>query len=114
MNIKRAFIAMLRAIDCLNDEQPNNEMKNFILDADPYIFKDRTSAIADVQFEFENCKSLIKFKNFNNLDELYDSIYDYLNEYTSFAERFTEISKEEWSNLCSMVDTECDDEQVLM
>ncbi len=114
MNIKRAFIAVFRAICCLNDELPNNDMEAFISDADPYIFKDRTAAIADVQSEFENSKSLVKFNDFSNSDKLYDAVYGYLEEYTSFAERFAGISKDEWTNLCSMVDMECDDEQVLM
>lgn len=114
MNIKRAFIAMFRAVYQLNVEQPMNEMQDFLADADPYIFKDRQAAVADIQRDFENSGSLRSFDDFGNSDKLYEAVYGYLKECTGFSERFLDISKDEWADLCAMIGSECEKEQELL
>ncbi len=114
MNINRAFIALFRAVYQLNEEQPMSEMQDFLADADPYIFKDRQAAVADIQRNFENCSSLRSFDDFGNSDKLYEAVCGYLKECTGFSERFSDISKNEWAELCNMIDSECDSEQELL
>ncbi len=112
MNIKRLYIALYRAILCLNEEEFDSDMENFLSDANPYIFTDRASADPALQDEFE--KNLPPQLDYNNFDSLYDIVYDYLKTNSSFSERFTQISKDEWKDLCKIVDLECDDEKVWM
>ena len=52
MNRKLTFIAMYRALDCLYEESPNEIMREFLSEADPYIFTDRESADPAIGVEF--------------------------------------------------------------
>ncbi len=113
VNIKRLFIALYRAIECLNDEQRDANMENFLSDADPYIFTDRAAAEPALQNEFEEKISLYNADYFD-YENLYNCVFDYLKEATAFSERFTEISKDEWRELCRIIDRECNDENVWM
>ncbi len=112
MNVKRLYIALYRAIFCLNEEKYDDNMENFLSDADPYIFTDRASADPALQDEFE--KSLPHNIDYHNFDSLYDVVYNYLKTHTSFSYRFPQISKDEWGELCKIVDQECNDEKVWM
>ncbi|MCM1523228.1 MAG: hypothetical protein NC120_02110 [Ruminococcus sp.] len=113
MNIKRSFIALFRAVQQLNEEQPLNEMRDFLADADPYIFKDRRAAVEDIQRQFECSKSILSVKDFTDTDILYEAVYGYLKEFTVFSNRFSDISKDEWKNLCDIIDKECDEEGIV-
>ena len=113
MNVKRLFVAVFRAVSCLNEEKSQPDMQQYLEDSDPYIFTDRTAAIQDVQITFENSNSILTIDDFNNYPQLYEAVYKYLSETTTFSSRFLEISKEEWSTLCTIVDNECDREETL-
>lgn len=112
MNIKRLFVALYRALYCLNEECTDKAMEKFLSDCAPYIFIDRFSADPALQEEFE--KFLPQNVDYSNFDSLYSCVYDYLKTHTSFSDRFTQISKDEWNMLCMIVDNECNDENVLI
>ena len=86
MNIKRLFVTLFRAIDCLNEEKPNKDMQCFLADANPYLFKDRNAAVADVQHSFEDFIGNVDFKD---ISSLYDIVYNYLKvNYSCLSMRF--------------------------
>ena len=111
MNIKRLFVTLFRAIDCLHEEKPNKDMQCFLADANPYLFKDRNAAVADVQHSFEDFIGNVDFKD---ISSLYDIVYNYLKVNYSFADEFLNISQSEWRDLCKIIDNECDEEQTLL
>ncbi len=43
MTRKNIYIAMYRALDCLYDESPNEELGEYLSEANPYLFKDMQS-----------------------------------------------------------------------
>lgn len=111
MNVYRLYIAMFRALECLNEEKSSKDLTIYLQDADPYIFKDRHSAIPDVQNDFIN--KINKKINFNDPKSTYYSILDYLSSKSDFSNKFRNITLEEWNNLLKIIDQECDDEHVL-
>ena len=109
MKRKYLHIAMYRAIDCICDEQeqPSAELLQFVSDANPYIWEDRTTSDLAIQEDFD------KFMERQNIsaevDEstAYYAVKNFLAEQNpEFAELFEDISIDEWKDLCDIVTEE--------
>ncbi len=109
MKRKYLHIAMYRAMDCLYDEQeqPSEELLQFVSDANPYIWEDRTTSDPAIQADFD------KFMDRQNIGEevdestAYYAVKSFLAEQNpEFAELFADISLDEWKDLCYMVTEE--------
>ena len=97
---------MFRALDCLYDEKPVDNLGNFLSDANPYLFTDHSSADPAIEVEFNTfAAEYIKGQDLN-YENTYDMVVHYLEKYTSFSERFKEIDLEEWSSLYDIVEQE--------
>lgn len=106
MNYKQVFRAMFRALDCLYDEKPNKELQEYLSNANPYVFKDRESADPEIIKEFH--ENISQKSNDSNIDAVlaYSLVQSYLLSKTQFAERFSDISLEEWVELCKIIEAE--------
>ena len=107
--MKREFlhIAMYRALDCLYDEKPAKNILQFLTDANPYIYSDRTTADPAVQADFN--KSMDKQHIGQEVDEeiSYFAVKIFLAEQNiNFAKMFEQISLDEWKKLCEIISAE--------
>ena len=107
--MKREFlhIAMYRALDCLYDEKPAKNILQFLTDANPYIYSDRTTADPAVQADFN--KSMDKQHIGQEVDEeiSYFAVKIFLAEQNkNFAKMFEQISLDEWKKLCEIISLE--------
>lgn len=98
------YIAIYRALECLEDETKNIELGEFLDKANPYVFKDRKSADPSIYMEYEKWVN----ENFqNNLkNETYQIARKYISEKTSFIDLFEDISEEEWNDLVKIIEKE--------
>lgn len=103
MNKKLTFIAMFRALDCLYEESPNETMREYLSDANPYIFTDRNSADPAVGAEFANKWISSGLPEDISAIDAYSFVQDYLQSYTPFSAVFDDISLSEWCDLCDIV-----------
>ena len=103
MNRKLTFIAMYRALDCLYEESPNEIMREFLSEADPYIFTDRESADPAIGVEFADMWINCSLPDDISVSEAYTFVKNYLHKYTSFATAFDDISFSEWCDLCDII-----------
>lgn len=106
MKRKYLFLAMYRAMDCLYDEQesPSEELLQFVSDANPYMYVERTAVDSAVQDDFDS--SMARQNIGAEVDEqtAYYAVKNFLAEQNpQFAELFTEISIAEWQNLCNLI-----------
>lgn len=108
MKYQLIFIALYRALNCLYDEAPNERLRVYLSDANPYIYADRTSADPAVYSDF--CEFLDKqfHKEDYPIEESYSIVKsylesDYLSYYGNFVKTFEDISLEEWNDLCGIV-----------
>lgn len=106
MKRKYLFLAMYRAMDCLYDEQesPSEELLQFVSDANPYMYVERTAVDPAVQEDFDS--SMARQNIDAEVDEqtAYYAVKNFLAEQNpQFAELFTEISLAEWQNLCDLI-----------
>lgn len=101
MTSKNIFIAMYRALDCLYDEHPFEELGEFLSEANPYLFQDRYAVDPAIQKEFEEFVRV-------DMDtaDAYECVKQYLAQRTEFYDTFSDISLEEWIDLCNMIDQE--------
>ena len=109
MNRKYLHIAMFRALDCLYDEQeqPTEELLQFVSDANTYIWQDKSTADPAIQADFN--RSMDRQNIGAEIDEesAYHAVKNFLNEQNpEFAELFTEIPLDECKNLCAVVTEE--------
>lgn len=109
----RTFIAMFRALDCLNDEKPNDKLQEFLSDANVYLFRDRNAAVKDIQDEFVKYFNKNAYNEVVSIDDAYKVVATYLYQNYSFGKIFTEISLEEWEMLCGIINDECDAEGIV-
>lgn len=105
------FIAMYRALDCLYDETKREDLRDYLSDANPYLFADRKSADPAVYAEFCNYLSENSPKNDYSPEESYSLVRQYLSSeclsyYGNFISAFDDISMEEWLNLCNIIENE--------
>ncbi len=103
MNKKLTFIAMFRALDCLYEESPNETMREFLSDANPYIFTDRESADPAVGAEFAEMWIRSGLPEDISAIDAYSFVQDYLQSCTPLAAVFDDISLSEWRDLCDIV-----------
>ena len=101
MRANNIYIAMYRALDCLYDEHPNNELGEFLSEANPYMFKDRHAADPAIQKDFDE----FVYEDMESV-EAYECVKRYLTNKTSFCDIFSDITLEEWVELCDIVDKE--------
>lgn len=107
MNRKFLHIAMYRAMDCLYDEKPSKKLLQFLTEANPYLYKERTTADPAIQADFNN--SMEKQNIGSEVDEeiAYFAVKKFLAEQNkNFAKMFEQISLDEWKKLCEIVSTE--------
>jgi hypothetical protein len=94
------YIAVYRALECLEQECQDDDLSAFLDKANPYVFVDRKSADPAIYDEFKLwCKEQDKRKTF-------EVVKDYLNNKTKFGEIFSLITEEEWNDLVKMVEEE--------
>ncbi len=101
MTKSKIFIAMFRALDCLYDENPHEELAEYLSEANPYLFKDRKPADSGIEEEFNEFVD----KDMES-PEAYACVKKYLAEKTDFAKLFSDISLEEWNDLCNIIEEE--------
>ena len=106
MKRKYLHIAMYRAMDCIYDEQeqPSEKLLQFVSDANPYIWEDRTTSDPAIQADFD--KSMDRQNIGVEVDEetAYHAVKNFLAEQNNdFFELFEDISIDEWKNLCDIV-----------
>lgn len=106
MNRKLTFIAMYRALDCLYEEAPCEEMRDYLSDANPYIFKDRESADPAIGAEFADLWTKLHYPEDVSANEAYAFVKEYLRSSTAFATAFEDISFAEWCDLCDIISDE--------
>lgn len=106
MNKKLTFIAMFRALDCLYEESPNEVMREYLSDANPYIFKDRDPADPAIGVEFSDMWISSGLPDDISANDSYYFVKNYLQAYTDFASIFDDISLSEWCDLCNIVKEE--------
>ena len=106
MIVKYIYISMFRALDCLYDENPKDDLGRFLGDANPYLFTDHSSADPAIEDEF--IKFAAEYLNGQNptIENSYDMVVHYLENNTSLAERFKDIDLEEWASLYEIVSQE--------
>ena len=107
MENKVLFISLYRALDCLYDEEPNDELGNFLSGMNPYLFKDGESADPAIYAEFEEYMNNRQI----SLDEAteddgYEVAYNYLKDCTKFSNWLKKISIEEWKDVVKIVKKE--------
>ena len=104
MNVKILFIAIYRALECLEEETKCEAISAFLDKANPYIFKDRKSADPIIFNEF------VKWIEDNNLEVRLETSYAlaqrYITENTPFAAFFEDIDEEEWTSLIDIIKNE--------
>ena len=106
MTRRYIMIAMYQAMDCMYDEHPSEELLDFVTELNPYIWTSRTSADPAVEIEFNEFID----ENFGRQSEFdqnqaYDIVKKYLeNLNPAFAVIFSNITIEEWNNLCKIVE----------
>ncbi len=101
MTQKNIYVAMYRALDCLYNESPNEELGEYLSEANPYLFKDRQSADPAIESEFDEFVDgdISPFK-------AYECVSEYLAQETNFSTLFSDISLEERKDLCAIVEEE--------
>ncbi|MDO4961455.1 MAG: hypothetical protein Q4E57_06335 [Eubacteriales bacterium] len=104
MNIQILFIAIYRALECLEEETGNAEISAYLDKANPYVFKDRKSADPVIFNEF--VKWIEEKKIHLTLDNSYETARKYISENTSFIEIFNDIDSEEWHDLIDIIKDE--------
>lgn len=101
MNLQILYIAIYRALECLQKETGNEEMLSYMADANPYIFMDRKSADPAVYSEFNdwvNASGIDVDKN-----NSYEIAKSYIAEKTDYISYFEAISVEEWNELIDII-----------
>lgn len=111
MTKKLLFIAMYRALDCLYDETPIEDLGNYLSEANPYLFTDRKSADPAVFTAFSQYFDSLYANDDVTVEEGYTFVRKYLNSdhlsyYGDFIPIFDDISLEEWTELCDIVTDE--------
>lgn len=104
MNAKVLYIAIYRALDCLESEMPNAELSAYLDKANPYVFKDRKSADPLIFLEFEQWMDSVE-KEVSETDS-FDLAQQYITEQTPFATIFEDISRDEWNSLIEIIKEE--------
>lgn len=100
------YIAMFRVLDCIYDEEPTEELRQYLSDANPYIWEDRDSADPAEYDQFLKFYKSTKGNKILSVDEAYNFALKYLESYTTLATDFTKVTKEEWDALCKIVKEE--------
>lgn len=106
--MKNIYISMFRALDCLYEEDPDETLGAFLGDANPYLFTDHSSADPAVEDEFVKYANEYLKNQELTLESSYDMVVHYLENFTSFSERFKNIDLEEWTSLYEIVSQEED------
>ena len=99
-NVNIIYIAIYRALECLEHEKQNEELSLFLDKANPYVFVDRKSADPAIYGEFQTWYEKQNIKN------SYEIAKEFLNNNTNFGNMFTEISESEWNDLIKIVEEE--------
>ena len=111
MTKKLVYIAMYRALDCLFDETQREDLGNYLSEANPYLFTDRKSADPAVYAGFSNYYDNCFTDDDITSEKSYTFVRKYLlsehlSYYGDFAPLFDDISLEEWTELCSIIEGE--------
>ena len=96
------YIAIYRALECLEQEQENEneELSGFLDKANPYVFVDRKSADPAIYDEFQ------LWCGKQTIGNTYEMAKEYLSNKTKFGNIFCEISEEEWNDLIEIIEKE--------
>ena len=102
MNKQILYIAMYRALECLEEESPNDALASYLDKANPYVFKDRKSADPVLYNQF---MEWLNNEEVND-DNSFEVVKKYVNEKTEFPSILSEIDEEEWSALIALIKRE--------
>ena len=94
---------MFRALDSLNKESPNEKMREYLSNANFYIFTDRKSAGPASWAEFANMWIISNLLDDISADDAYSFVKNNLQRNTSFAGVFDVISISECRDVCNIV-----------
>ena len=110
INQHRIYIALFRALDCLYREHPNNTLRFFLSNANPYLLKDRCSADPSYLSDFLSYMKQHGTDERLSFQDAFLKVREYLKDNTAFSTRFDDISLSEWEALCAIINEECDEE----
>ncbi len=98
MNIYKTFIYMFYALDAVYDEEPNDNLGNYLSGLNPFLFNDEGSANPAEYEEFKT--AYMKF--FNSTKQNTENIYEFCKSYLNKSapkeaiEAFEKVKKQEW------------------
>ena len=119
MKRKYLNIAMYDAMDFMYDEHPSEDLLQFVSDANPYLYKERTAVDPALQKDFDNSMDRQNIGADVDEETAYYAVKNFLSEQypkfaelagnkksPSFADLFEKISLEEWKKLCALIEKE--------
>ena len=98
MNIYKAFVYMFYALDAMYDENPNEELGNYLSGLNPFLFEDEGSADPA---EYEEFKSAY-IKHFGDSEPSPLEVYEFCKSYISdnapkeAIVAFEQVEKPDW------------------
>ena len=100
------YIAMYGVLEAIFDEEPTEERRDYLTDANPYIWKTRISADPAEYARWQKFYKLTFGDKQLNTDEAYDFALKYLETYTTLSTDFTKVTKKQWATLCNIIKEE--------
>ena len=98
MNIYKSFVYMFYALDAIYDENPNDELGNYLSGLNPFLFDDESSADPAEYEEFKEAYA----EQFGDKEPTTSEIYEFCRGYLSknapqkAIEAFDEFEKDDW------------------
>ena len=98
MNIYKSFVYMFYALDAIYDENPNEELGNYLSGLNPFLFDDEGSADPAEYEEFKEAYA----NKFGDKEPTTSEIYEFCRGYLSknapkkAVEAFNEFEKDDW------------------
>ena len=98
MNIYKSFVYMFYALDAIYDENPNDELGNYLSGLNPFLFDDEGSADPAEYEEFKEAYA----EQFGDKEPTTSEIYEFCRGYLSknapqkAIEAFNEFEKDDW------------------
>lgn len=98
MKAYKSFVYMFYALDAIYDENPNEELGNYLSGLNPFLFDDEGSADPA---EYEDFKETYA-KQFGDKEVATSDIYEFCKDYLTkkapekAVDAFNQIKKEEW------------------
>lgn len=106
MNIDDMYVAMYRCLAVLHQEEPDEELGEYLMSINPYVFNEANAADPKQRKQFE--KTVKGWMHEDDVSENtgYELVTRYLNENSKFGRTFKKIPLSDWLSLCYILDQE--------